>query len=292
MKLIRFLKSKTFFANLIVAAVLLGLLFWGFNSWLYSYTRHGEDIKVPDLYRLSLVEAEEVLNTADLQFSILDSAEYDPEFPRGAIVAQYPDSGSTVKPGRMILLTINPVRAKKINLPDLVDKTKRRAIYDLESKGFKVGELEYVPYIGKDVVVRVKQDGQEVKAGTPFEKGTEIVLVLGQGLGKTQVKVPYLKRLTLLEAEAKLFKYSLNKGAVNYDENIEDTATAVVFDQYPAPSLMPAITMGQQVDIWLTNDYTKLPADTLESQIYETPDSLKNAILDSIQLDTAQAPAL
>lgn len=286
MKLIHFLKSKTFFANLLVAAVLLALLFWGFNSWLFSYTRHDENIEVPSLYRLSTPEAEEMLGALELEFDILDSSEYDPEFPKGAIIAQYPDSGSSVKPGRLILLTINPLQAKKIELPELVEKSKRRAIYDLESKGFKVGEIEYVPDIGKDVVVAVKIDGEFVKTNSAYEKGTVVTLVLGAGLGNQKVRVPYLKRLTLEEAEAKLLKFSLNKGAISYDEDITDTAAALVFDQNPGASLLPFLLQGQQVDIWLTNDYTKLPSDTLEYLKFQTLDSIPNVVPDSAAVDT------
>lgn len=286
MKLIHFLKSKTFFANLSVAVVLLALLFWAFNSWLFSYTRHDKNIAVPSLYRLSTAEAEVKLAALELEFDVLDSSEYDPDFPKGAIIAQYPDSGSSVKPGRLILLTINPLQAKKIELPELVDKSKRRAIYDLESKGFKVGEIEYVPDIGKDVVVAVKINGELIKGNPAYEKGTVVTLVLGAGLGNQKVRVPYLKRLTLEEAEAKLLKFSLNKGAVSYDENIIDTAAALVFDQNPGASLLPFLLQGQQVDIWLTNDYTKLPSDTLEYLNYQTQDSLRNGLPDTAAADS------
>tara|TARA_R110002072_G_scaffold38347_8_gene111213 strand:+ start:1297 stop:2166 length:870 start_codon:yes stop_codon:yes gene_type:complete len=289
MKLIHFLKSKTFFANLLVAVLLLALLFWAFNSWLFSYTRHDKNIEVPSVYRLSTVEAEDILSSLELEFEVLDSSEYDPDFPKGAIIAQYPDSGSSVKPGRLILLTINPLQAKKIELPQLVEKSKRRAIYDLESKGFKVGEIEYVPDIGKDVVVNVKINGELVKAKTAYEKGTVVNLVLGAGLGNQKVRVPYLKRLTREEAEAKLLKFSLNRGAISYDEEITDTATALVFDQNPSASLLPFLYQGQQVDIWLTNDYTKLPLDTLEHLKFQTQDSLNNVASDSSAVvDTAK----
>lgn len=273
MKLIRFLKSKTFFANLAIAVLLLALMFWGFSSWLTSYTRYDENISVPELNRLSISEAMENLESAELIFSILDSAEYNPEYPRGSVLQQYPEAGAQVKKGRVIRLTINPVQPKKIELPDLIEKTKRRAIYDLQSKGFKVGELEYIPYIGKDVVVEVKIDGEVIKPKAKLDKGTTVNLVLGQGLGKALVKVPYLKRMTLEEAEARLLKSSLNKGAIMYDEDLKDTALAVVYDQYPSPTLNPALNIGQQVDIRLTDDYTKLPTDTLEHLQFELQDT-------------------
>lgn len=284
MKLIRFLKSKSFWANLLVAVVGIALLIWGVNASLRGYTHHGDNITVPDLSRLSYEEAVRRLESTELGYEILDSAEFNPEYPRGSILQQYPYPGSLVKERRVIKLTLNPLKPRKIELPELIEKTKRRAIYDLQSKGFEVGELEYIPYIGKDVVVDVKVNGRSVKAKARFEKGTVVQLVLGQGLGGSMVNVPYLKRLTLAEAEEKLLAASLNKGSVRFDESIQDTAAAVVYQQYPNPSHKPSVNIGQQIDIWLTDDYTKLPLDSLEYLQYEIPDSLRN------DADTTQIP--
>ncbi len=277
MKLIRFFKSKTFWANVLVAIIALALLFWGLTAILNSYTRHGENIQVPDLSRLSYEEAVRRLQSEELEHEILDSAEFNPEFPRGSILGQYPYPGSLVKVGRVIKLTLNPLKPRKIDLPELIEKTKRRALYDLESKGFEIGELTYVPYIGKDVVVDVKVDGRSVKSKSKFEKGTRVNLVLGQGLGGSLIRVPYLKRLSLEEARTKLLEASLNLGSVRFDENIADSAAAIVYQQYPNPSRKPSINLGSQVDIWLSDDYTKLPMDSLEYLQYEIPDSLNNA---------------
>jgi len=282
MKIIRFFKSKTFWANLIVAIILIALMLWGTTSALDVYTRHGENIKVPELNRLSYTEAQETLEELELEAVILDSAEFDPNFPRGSVLNQYPDAGSLVKKGREIRLTLNPLKPRKIVLPILIEKTKRRAVYDIESKGFKVGDLEYVPYIGKDVVVDIKVNGKSVKAGDRFEKGTVITLVLGQGLGDSRIKVPYLRWLTKEEADNKLLTYSLNLGAVVYDEEVTDTLAALVYRQYPGPTFKPSISPGQQIDIWLTNDHTKIPNDSLQFLTNEIPDSLNAMQGDSI----------
>lgn len=275
MKLVRFLKSKTFWVNNIVAIIVLVLLFLGLNYWLNSYTRHNENVTVPNLAKLAYTEAMEELKKLELAYSILDSAEFNPAYPRGSVMDQYPTAGSLVKEGREIKLTLNPLKPRKIALPELIEKTKRRAIYDLESKGFKVGELTYVPYIGKDVVVDVKVEGYSVKFKDKFDKGTVVDLILGQGLGNTRIKVPYLKWKNLEKAEDKLLSSSLNLGSILYDEDVTDTLAALVYKQYPAPTLGPAINLGQQVDIWLTNDHTKITNDSLQFLTYDIPDSLQ-----------------
>lgn len=276
MKLIRFLKSKTFWANLIVAVIVCALIFWGVDTWLDSYTRHGDNVKVPELARLSYEEALQKLEEQDLTGEILDTSEFNTDFPRGSIIDQYPLPGSMVKEGRAIRLTINPDKARKIELPQLIEKTKRRAIYDLESKGFVVGELTYVPYIGKDVVVDVKVKGRSVKEREKFDKGTVVQLVLGQGLGDTRITMPYLRFLSLDEAREKIQASSLNLGSVGYDPDLKDTLAAVVYRQYPNPGLRPSVNIGTEVDIWLTDDYTKIPNDSLQFLQPELADSLQN----------------
>ncbi len=264
MKIIRFLKSKTFWANLLVAVIACALIFWGVNAWLSSYTRHGENVKVPPLARLSYEEAVKKLQAQDLEVEILDTSEFNANYPRSSIIDQYPEAGSLVKQGRVIKLTINPDKPRKIEMPMMLEKTKRRAIYDLESKGFVVGELTYVPYIGKDVVVDVKVKGRSVKEREKFDKGTVVELVLGQGLGDTRITMPYLRFLTLEKATAKIQAASLNLGSVGYDPDIKDTSIALVYKQYPNPGLKPNVNIGAEVDIWLTDDYTKIPNDSLQ----------------------------
>ncbi len=264
MKIIRFLKTKTFWANLVVALIACALLFWGVNAWLSSYTRHGDNVKVPALARLSYEEAVKKLETQDLVAEILDTSEFNSNYPRSSIIDQYPLAGSLVKQGRVIKLTINPDKPRKIEMPMMLEKTKRRAIYDLESKGFVVGELTYIPYIGKDVVVDVKVKGRSVKEREKFDKGTVVELVLGQGLGDTRITMPYLRFLTLEKATSKIMAASLNLGSVGYDPDLKDTSMALVYKQYPNPGLKPNVNIGAEVDIWLTDDYTKIPNDSLQ----------------------------
>lgn len=274
MKLFRFFTTRTFWINIVLVAVVLVLLFLGLSTWLDSYTRHGETLEVPDLTRLDYAEAEEIASQVNLKLTVLDTAEYTTSFPRGSIIDQYPAPGAQVKEGREIKLTVNRLKPRKIELPRLIEKTKRRAIYDLESKGFRIGELSYVPYIGKDVVVKVKIAGEEVEAGSRFEKGTVIDLVLGQGLSNTRIMVPYLRFLSEEDARDKILAGSLNIGSVIYDPEVEDSSAALVYRQYPPPSLRPTAFMGGEVDIWLTEDYTKIPNDSLEFLNPEYADSL------------------
>jgi beta-lactam-binding protein with PASTA domain len=265
-KILAFITSKTFFANLALVLVFFAILIWMTKSWLKATTHHGEQIIVPELYSTSLADAERLLAERNLQFRIIDSAEFDPKMPLGSVLEQYPKAGDAVKSERVILLTINPFTVRKIEIPNIIDKTLRRAIYDLESKGFVVGELIYKPDIAKDVVLGMLTNEDEVQPGDKFMKGTTVRLIVGSGLGDERTPVPYLKWLTLEKAEEKLLAHSLNLGLVLYDEEIQDTAAALVYKQLPIPSHEPKLRLGTTIDIWLTNDSTKVPNDSLAFQ--------------------------
>lgn len=246
------------------------LLYFILRWSLDKVTRHDMSIEVPDLSGLHIDDAETVLKEVGLEMEILDSSEFNNAYEGHQVWIQYPMALSKVKIGRPIQLTINPVREPLIALPNLIEKTRRRAIFDLKSKGFLVGDLSYVPYIGKDVVVKVLLKKEETQVGKLYPKGTKFDLVLGGGLSQEKVKVPYLARLSMTEAYELLLANSLNLGLTIWElpeePTAEDSASARVFKQEPKSDYEYGVRMGSDIDIWLTSDSTKWPSDTLGIQ--------------------------
>ncbi|QTN38771.1 PASTA domain-containing protein [Cryomorphaceae bacterium] len=274
--IIEFLRSKLFWRNVIVYGIILVVGFFGLTWWLSSYTQHGETVLVPDLRSYTLTEAGLELEPIDLGYAVIDSAEFNPEYPRGAVVGQIPGPGNAVKRGRTIFFTVNPRNVQKVILPNLIDRSKRQAISYLETYGFQVGELTFVPDMARDVVVGVEYNGEEVEAGDPLPKRAVIDLILGNGLSDEKISVPWTPGLTLEEAEDRLKELSLNVGALSYDETVEDSSAARVYRQYPDPNPRPVIRLGMSVDLWLTEDSTKIPLDTL---FITEPDTLQNELV-------------
>jgi eukaryotic-like serine/threonine-protein kinase len=263
MQFFRFLFTRVFWINILIMVFTLILLSWGAYRWLKSFTLQGVETVLPDLRTFTVEEVEDTLLAMGLRFDILDSNEYFSEFPRSSVIEQYPPAGTTVKPNRRISLTLNAGGPKKVPIPDVVEKTRRRAIYDLESKGFVIGELVYVPYIGKDVVLGLRHRGEDVIYPTNFTRGTKFDLVIGMGLSSERVRVPYIKNLTLDAAHSKLKTFSLNLGAVIYDEDVRDSNNVFVYRQDPTPSWEAVLRMGGNVDVWVTEDKNKLSVDSL-----------------------------
>lgn len=181
MSFTKYLTSRVFFAQLIAALAIVAILTYGFFHWITYVTNHGEEITVPNLAELSSEQVEEKLSDLDLSFEIIDTVDYNPDFPKLSVVQQEPTSGSKVKGGRTIYIKLNANTFTKVAIPDLIERTYRQAVPTLKAIGLEVGEISYIPYLGKDMVLKMLIDGKEVKAGTKVLKATKIDLVLGDG---------------------------------------------------------------------------------------------------------------
>ncbi|MGB5941348.1 MAG: PASTA domain-containing protein [Leeuwenhoekiella sp.] len=181
MKFLRFLFSKTFLLQLFLALVVLALLIFSVLYWLKSSTNHDQRIAVPDLSKMSLNLADQELAKADLKYIVIDSSNYNPDFPKFSVIEQTPKPGKFVKENRKIYLVLNPSGFKKIEIPELVGRTKRQAEPTLKALGFEIGNIDYRDYVAEDEVLELRHDGKTIKAGDRLEKTAVIDLVLGNG---------------------------------------------------------------------------------------------------------------
>lgn len=181
MSLRKYLTSKVFFAQLLAASAIVALLAFFFFHWITFVTKHSEEILVPNLKRLTPDQVEDKLDELGLEYEILDTLDYVPNYPKLAVMLQEPESGSKVKGGRTIYIKINADAYKKVQVPDLIDKTYRQAVPTLKSIGLTEGTITYAPHIGKDMVLEMRINGKKVKPGTRVFKATKIDLVLGDG---------------------------------------------------------------------------------------------------------------
>lgn len=181
MELIQYLKSKIFLRQFIIAVVLFSLLVFLALNMLSYITNHNQEITVPDLGKMTVEAAAKKLDEINLEHVLLDTLEYDKDFPQYGIVTQEPKAGSKVKEGRKIYLKINADGYKSVTLPDLIQKTIRQAEPTLRVLGLEVGTITYKPDLGKDMVLEMKIDGKRVKPGIKVMKTTKVDLVLGDG---------------------------------------------------------------------------------------------------------------
>ena len=147
-------------------------------------------MEVPDLSRMSVTEMRTALDASDLRYEIVDSANFDPEYPRFSIIEQNPPAGNKVKQNRKIYVTVNPSGYKKVTVPDIIQVTRRNASSMLRAVGLEVGEVTYVDELGKDMVYRIRFKGKYITPGDKVPRTSEIELVCGNGTipGEARIK--------------------------------------------------------------------------------------------------------
>lgn len=178
MTFFQFVFSKAFLKQLLLAVVALLVLAFLILWWLRISTNHNERIEVPNLAKMSLDIVEEKLEEMDLRYEILDSANYNPDFPKYSVIEQIPKPGKFVKEDRKLYLTLNPSGYRKIEVPDVLGRTRRQAEPTLLAMGFKIGKISYRPHIS-DNVLEMRFKGEQLEPGTPLQKTSVIDLIVG-----------------------------------------------------------------------------------------------------------------
>ena len=124
MNFIRFLFSKIFFKQIVLASVIVFIICISTLYILKIITNHNKNIKVPNLESFSLKDSELILKKNNLRFEVLDSSKYNPNYPPLSVIDQSPVYDDLVKKNRKIYLTLNPKSYRKIRVPDVIQITQ------------------------------------------------------------------------------------------------------------------------------------------------------------------------
>ena len=181
MSLRNYLTSRVFFGQALAALAILAVLGYFFVHWLTFTTDHGHEITVPNLAKLTEEQVEEKLDDLDLDYVLLDSVDYNSDYPKFSVVEQDPLPGAKVKEGRKVYIKINASGFSSVRIPDLIQKTYREAVPTLKALGLEEGTITYIPNLGKDMVLEMRCKGRNLKVGDHVLKASKIDLVLGDG---------------------------------------------------------------------------------------------------------------
>lgn len=176
-----FLRSRTFLIQLGLAILALIVICFLTLRWLKSSTNHGEFVEVPDFSRMSVMEMREAAENAGLRYEVLDSTNYNPDYPRFSILEQDPPAGAKVKENRKIYFTVNPSGYKKVTIPRIIQVTRRNATSMLRAVGLDVERVTYIDELGKDMVYYIKYKGKEMNPGDKLPKTSKVELICGNG---------------------------------------------------------------------------------------------------------------
>ena len=275
MKFLKFLFTKLFLKNLLIAFGIGFFLLISSLIWLRIFTHHGQALTVPDLTGLSLDEVDIVTKSKKIRYNVMDSVFFK-ELPRGTVVKQNPRQGMKVKVNRTIYLSMNAMNPEKVTMPTVTGVSLRQVRAILETYGLSLGKISYKPDIAVNNVLQQKLNDTVVQSGSMVIKGSSIDLVLGRGLSDQTTIVPNLVGIDVLSAKGLLADRYLNYGAIVYDNSLTtgaDTLFAFVWKQRPDVTEEVRLQLGSNVDIWITVDSTKLPQpDSLFIEKMNDPD--------------------
>ncbi|HCD51724.1 MAG TPA: PASTA domain-containing protein [Balneolaceae bacterium] len=230
MLLIRILKNKYLYISIFTLMVIgAGTLLLFDKVLMPVYTNYNEGVTVPDVTRISLDEAEELLTSYGLRFEVADRRA-NSAFPGNYVIDQAPSAEVIVKPNRKIYLTVNAATKPTVKVPNVVNLSLRNAQIQLQNYGLEVGSISYESSRFKNAVLR-----QSISEGSVVEKGTTINLVISDGLGDKIVKIPEIVGLRLPDAQLKLREIGLRVGEIRF-QPIKDVVPNTVLDYTPKVS--------------------------------------------------------
>ncbi|MEI8280230.1 MAG: PASTA domain-containing protein [Bacteroidota bacterium] len=223
-------KQKPLKFHILLVLGLCLLLYIAFFFSLSFITRHKNEKRIPNVIGKDMQAALGELK--GMGFDVAVDSTYDPEKKPYVVMGQIPDSGSMVKDGRMLFITVNKSTPPNIPMPNLVSLSYRSAEMILKSNKLALGDTTFKPDIAKGAVLEQIYKGKKIKPGDMIPQGSSISLVLGDGLGNTQFNVPDVIGQPYVEAMANLNGRGLQVIAV-WDGNITDSSMAVIYDQQP-----------------------------------------------------------
>ncbi|WP_215226808.1 PASTA domain-containing protein [Echinicola shivajiensis] len=233
----------------IILGLLFALLFFFFEVYLPGYTNHGETVTVPDLENFHYDEIEDYLVSRNLRYEISADSGFVADAKPLSVLKQNPRPGTKVKQGRKIYITLNAENAPLIKMPNLVNSPLKNAQEVLANYGLVRGEIIYVPDIGQNVVLDQKFRGRTIKEGFEIPKGSQIDLVVGDGLGKQTLAIPNLVGMEEADAEFLVVGSGLRLGRINYIST-DTVPKGTIVKQLP-PSGIEAKT-GELIDVWVS----------------------------------------
>jgi beta-lactam-binding protein with PASTA domain len=249
--------KRSFFFNLLIIIALCAVLYALFFISLDFITRHGIEVKVPDVQGQDLNTAVGMLQKAGFDIAV-DSA-YDPEKKPLQVLDQQPSTDAVVKEGRTIFLTVNKTQPPNTAMPNLVGLSFRSAALLLASNRLLLGDTVYRPDIAKGAILEQLLNGQAAKVGDLVPQGSKINLVIGDGLGNTEMDVPDLIGMTYAQAIATLSVSDLYYTAI-WEPDITDSANAIIYNQQPSgineAGLPNHIREGDEIGIYIKQNPT------------------------------------
>jgi eukaryotic-like serine/threonine-protein kinase len=200
------------------------------------YTRQGQEVAVPSLVGLNLLQAKTRADSSGFEL-VEEPAKIGGGVPEGTVLEQHPSAGALAKPGRKVRV-IPAVKAAPNATPDVVGLELRDAQLRSKNVGLVCGDSD-VRYRFSDRAMKGVVMAQDPTAGTAIEPGEIIKLTVSLGPQPAHLYVPYLMEKQLSEARTILRDAGLRLGKIVRKET----------DLYPNGTVIAqSVKSGEEVE--------------------------------------------
>lgn len=232
---------------------------------LRGVTHHSVERIVPQFEMTNINQAQFNAYRNDLNIVVNDSI-FAPNLAGGTVLEQLPKSGTIVKPGRTIYVTISAMQRAMVAMPYVAGRSLRQAKNMLDVASISIKKLEYTTDIATNYVLAQFYNDYEVLSDKKLmvPAGAEVTLSIGVAEGADSVLVPKVLGMSLNSAKNTILNAGFNMGMVRYDndESREDLYNARVLYQGLEYGIRDRV--GSMISITLSSDPKVVSKSILE----------------------------
>lgn len=245
----------------ILAAVLVGGVYFSYNK-LNEFFNRGGTVVVPDFRGKHIVEVMKI-KPADLEIVRRDE-KFDDRNMKDHVIAQFPEPGTVVKPGKQVLLSIS-LGLQKVNVPDLAKSSMREVDVALMNSQLAVGDRAY---IFSDKIAPDRIVGQSPLPSEEYGVNKEVDLLISLGRKPESLSLPNLTGVPLDDAKNRLKVWGFNFGRI-FSKPDSVRAKFQVISTSPAP--YSQLRKGDVVSLLVSSgsdEGTATPADLKKFEVF------------------------
>ena len=212
----------------ILAAILVGGGIFAYQKLNEFFNRSGGNVLVPDFRGRHTSEVMKI-KPSNIEVVTRDQ-KYDDRQPKGYVIAQYPDPGTLVKPGKQVLITVS-LGLQKVNVPNLIGKSMREVDVALMNSQLILGNSAYVfsDKISPDRIV-----GQSPLSSEEYGVNKNVDLLISLGKKPETLPLPNLTGINLDVAKERIKSWGFNIGRT-YSKPDSNRAKYQVISTSPSP---------------------------------------------------------
>lgn len=254
----------------ILLAVVVGGVYFAYNK-LNDFFNRGGTVIVPDFRGKHIVEV--IKNKPEGIDIVRRDEKFDDRQPKDHVIAQFPEAGSVVKPGKKVLLSIS-LGLQKVNVPDMVGTSMREVEMALMNNQLQAGDKAYVfsDKIAPDRVV-----GQSPLPSEEYGVNKDVDLLISLGKRPEAYPLPNMGGVNLDDAKSRLQAFGFNIGKV-VSKKDAGRARLQIISTSPAP--YSTVRRGDVINLLVSSgsdEGSATQADLSKFEIFSAVEAVKTA---------------